>query len=64
MVMRAIASVATDDWDPASIRIDQQNDQDVGLILEVDTGQCLEWKDIAECSPMYKGYCTNGSPSQ
>lgn len=31
------------------------NDHDVGLILqEAKDGQCLQWKDTADCNPIYE----------
>jgi hypothetical protein len=42
---------------PAALRRDQLNNQDVAPILEeVEAEQEPEWKDIADCSPTYKGY--------
>jgi hypothetical protein len=53
----AFAAVAAAIWDPAALRTEQLNDQDIGPILEeVQTGQCPEWKDIINCSPTYKSY--------
>jgi hypothetical protein len=53
----AIAAVAAPGWDPATLRMEQLNDPDIGPILqEVETRQWPEWKDIAECSPTYKSY--------
>jgi hypothetical protein len=49
--------VAAPGWDPATLRTEQLNDPDIGLILqEVETGQRPEWKDIANHSPVYKSY--------
>jgi hypothetical protein len=49
--------VAAAGWDPAALRREQLNDQDIGSILEeVETGQCPAWKDIAGCSPTHKSY--------
>jgi hypothetical protein len=49
--------MAMDGWDPVPLRREQLDDPDVGSILqEVETGQRLEWKDIANCSPTYKSY--------
>jgi hypothetical protein len=37
--------------------MEQHNDLDIGPILQkVETGQQPEWKDIANCSFMYKSY--------
>jgi hypothetical protein len=53
--VRAAAAVAAAIWDPATLRTDQLNDQDIGPILEeVETGQCPEWKYITGRSPIYK----------
>jgi hypothetical protein len=50
-------AVAATGWDPASLRREQLNEQDVGPILnEVETERHPEWKHIADCSPMYKSY--------
>jgi hypothetical protein len=39
------------------LRTEQPNDPDIGASLEEgETRQQLEWKDIANCSPMYKSY--------
>jgi hypothetical protein len=55
--IRAIAAVATAGWDPATLRTEQLNDQDTGPILEeVNIGQPLEWKHIANRSPTYRSY--------
>jgi hypothetical protein len=55
--MWTIAVVATDSWDPATIQKEQLSDPDLGPTLEeTEAGQHPEWKDIANCSPMYKGY--------
>jgi hypothetical protein len=55
--IRLIAAVATAGWDPATMRMEQLNDPAIGPILqEAETGQRLEWKDIVDCSPMYKSY--------
>jgi hypothetical protein len=55
--IRAIAAVAAPGWDPATLRMEQLNDPDIGPILqEVETGQRPEWKDITDCSPTYKSY--------
>jgi hypothetical protein len=50
-------AVATNGCDPAALRRDQLNDQDMGPILEeVEAEQHPEWKDIADHNPTYKGY--------
>jgi hypothetical protein len=50
-------AVSAAGWDPATLRKEQLNDQDVGPILEeVETEQHPEWKDIAEYRPTYKSY--------
>lgn len=54
--VRGVAAIATDHWDPAVLRMDHLNDQDMGPILqEGETGQ---HPDIADYSPIYKGYWT------
>jgi hypothetical protein len=54
--VRAIMAVAASGWDSAALR-SELNDQDIGLVLqEVETGQCPEWKDMADRSPTYKSY--------
>jgi hypothetical protein len=51
--------MAADGWDPVALKREQLDDPDVGPILqEVETGQCPEWKDIADHSPTYKSYWT------
>jgi hypothetical protein len=53
----AIIAVATAEWDPAALRKKQLNDPAIGPIREEgETGQRPEWKDIANCSTMYKSY--------
>jgi hypothetical protein len=55
--VRAIAAVETVGWDQTGLRREQLNDQGIGPILEeVESGQCPEWKDIADSSPIYKSY--------
>jgi hypothetical protein len=55
--VRSIAAVAAASWDPSALGMEQLNDPDIGSILqEVETGQRLEWKDIADHSPTYKFY--------
>jgi transposase InsO family protein len=47
-LVRAIAAVAINGWDPMPLRREQLADPNVGPILqEVETGQRPEWKDIA-----------------
>jgi hypothetical protein len=54
--VHAIAVVAAAGQDSAALRR-ELNDQDIGPILEEEeTGQCPEWKVIADRSPMYKSY--------
>jgi hypothetical protein len=45
-----------DGWDHAlPPRREQLDDENMGLILqEVKAGHHLEWKDIADCTPVYK----------
>jgi hypothetical protein len=44
-------------WDPVALRMEQLSDPDIGPILqEVETGQKLKWKDIANRNPTYKSY--------
>jgi hypothetical protein len=55
--IQAIAAVAADGWDPAALRTEELNDQNIGPIPEeVETGERSEWKDIADRSPTYKSY--------
>jgi hypothetical protein len=54
----AVAAVPAAGWDPSILRMKQLNDQDIGPILEEETGQRPEWKDIATHSPTYKSYWT------
>jgi hypothetical protein len=62
--IRAITAVAAAGWDPAALRTEQLNDQNVGPILEeVETRQRPEWKDIATPSPRTKATGRNGNPS-
>jgi hypothetical protein len=50
--VRAFAAIATDSCDPATLRIGQLDEQDMGPLLEdMEARQHLEWKDIADCSP-------------
>jgi hypothetical protein len=56
-VKRAIVAVAVGGYDPKALGAEQLTDPDIGSILqEVETGQQSEWKDIADCSPIYKSY--------
>jgi hypothetical protein len=51
--VRAIASVAAVSWDPPALQM-ELNDHDIGPRLEeVETGQQLEWKDLADHSLKY-----------
>jgi hypothetical protein len=55
--VQAFAAVAAAGWDPAALRTEQVDIQDIGPILEeVETRQQPEWKDITDCSPMYQSY--------
>jgi hypothetical protein len=57
--IQAIVAVAATRWDPAALRREQLNDQDIGLILEeVETRQHPEWKEITDRSLTYKSYWT------
>jgi hypothetical protein len=48
--VEAIVAVATASWDPAALRREQLNNQDIGPILEeVEAGQCPD-------SPTYRSY--------
>jgi hypothetical protein len=50
--VQAIPAVEAADWDPAALRTEQLNDQNIGPILEeAETGQCPELKCIANSSP-------------
>jgi hypothetical protein len=54
--VRAISTVATDHWDPATLTMLLSN-QDIQLIIqETEAGQHPECKDIADHSPMLKSY--------
>jgi hypothetical protein len=54
--LRVTATAAADRWDRTALR-EKLNEQDVGQILqEVKAGQPPEWKDIADCNLIYKGY--------
>jgi hypothetical protein len=53
--VRSIAVVAAVGWDPAALRAEQLNDQDIGPILKaLETRQRPEYKDITGCSCTYK----------
>jgi hypothetical protein len=55
--VQAIPTVEAAGWDPAALKTEQLNDQNTGHILEeVETGQCPEWKCIANRSPTQKSY--------
>jgi hypothetical protein len=44
-----------DVWDYNILRREQLEEHDMGLVLwEMEVGQLLEWKDIADCSCIYK----------
>jgi hypothetical protein len=50
-------TIVADGWNPATLKMEQLNDQDVGPVLEeIKNGQCLDWKDNSDHSPTYKGY--------
>jgi hypothetical protein len=51
------AAIAAADWDPAALRTEQLNDQDIGPILEeAQTGQLPEGEDVADGSTTYESY--------
>jgi hypothetical protein len=55
--VRVIAAVAAADWDLVALRIEQLNDPDIEPLLhEVEAVQRPQWKDIADCSSIYKSY--------
>jgi hypothetical protein len=55
--VQAVVAVAAAGWDPAALRTEQLNDQDIRPILEdAETGQHPEYKDFADCSPTYETY--------
>jgi hypothetical protein len=57
VLVQVIAAVAAAGWDPAALRTEQLNDQDIGPIMEdIQTGQCPEWEVIGDRSPTYKSY--------
>jgi hypothetical protein len=50
--IRATAAIVAVGWDPATLRTEQLNGQDIWPILEeAETVQRPEWKDIANCCP-------------
>jgi hypothetical protein len=46
---------AAEHWDRATLRREQLADSDVAqILLQLEAGQHPNWKDKADCSPMYK----------
>jgi hypothetical protein len=55
--VQVITAAATDRWDGAALRREKLADNDIGqILLEVEAGQCLEWKEIADHIPIYKSH--------
>lgn len=53
---RIVATAATNGWDGQALRKEQLSDNFGPLMLEMEAGQCPEWKDISDWGPIYKSY--------
>jgi hypothetical protein len=55
--VQVVAAATADDWDYAVLKMEQLDDDDVGLILQkVEVGEHSKWKDTENYIHIYKSY--------